>query len=228
MRISDVFTSKPIRTKRKLTSKFLVLGALITGLISTLVIFVTIYGQYTGTFTLSIQKDALDKGIILSETIDFSHTASTLKVKPITEAGEMQASDINVEDARNTDGQYIDPIVPYYIAYTFYLKNTGTEVIDLSFRLRLIESYKGIENALMVRYIQENLNTGQIFDETYLTPLDSQYIINDTINQFINGHVQKITVFIWFEGPLTDSSMAGGGVKLDLAYTISNAEAHDD
>ncbi len=228
MRISDVFVAKPLVKKRLLTRSFLLIGALITGLISTVVIFVTIYGQYTGTFTLSMQRDALDKGIQISETADFKDPKSILKINPLTEIGEITEANLKIGEARETDGQYYDPDIPYYIAYTFYLKNSGKELIDLNYRLRIIDSYKGAENAVKVKYMEENLSNGLLSDNTYTKPEGKHYIFDNNLYNFLEGEIYKITMFMWFDGELTDISMLGGGVKLDLSFTIISAEQDND
>jgi len=222
MRISDIFVTKKVK-KRISTRQFLVIGALITGLVSSVIIFVTFYGQYTGTFTLSMQRDAMDKGIELSDNVLFTNPRSTLNINPMEEIGDMIEQDLDVEAARNTDGQYYDQKVPYYIAYTFYLRNSGKEVVNISYRLRIVDSYKGVEEAVMIRYIQEDLTTGEVSDNVYRKIDGSDLIINEDIIQFLEGRVKKITIFMWFDGEYTTPDMLGGGIKLDMSYAITNA-----
>jgi hypothetical protein len=221
-RISDIFVAKKV-AKKFSTRQFLLLGALITGLVSSVIIFVTFYGQYTGTFTLSMQRDLMDKGIELSDEFAFTNPRSMLTVQPMEEIGDMLEQDLNIEAARATDGQYFDPQVPYYMAYTYYLRNSGKEVINVNYRLRIIDSYKNVDKAIMVRYIQEDLATGEITDKLYSKVTDSNILINEEIFQFLNGRMKKITIFIWFDGFLTTPDMLGGGIKLDLSYTVSTA-----
>lgn len=222
LRISDVFITKKVK-KTLSMRKFLFVGALITGLISSLIVFVTFYGQYTGTFTLSMQREALDKGIQLSDNIAFTNPKSSLSIQPMEEIGDMIEQDLNVEAARAIDGQYYDPQVPYYIAYTFYLRNSGKEVVNINYRLRIVDSYKGVENAVKIRYIQEDLETGEISDTIHRRIDDSNLIINQNIIQFLEGRVKKITLFMWFDGEYTTPEMLGGGIKLDMTYTITTA-----
>jgi hypothetical protein len=222
MRLSDVFMDKPIRKSKRIFGRILTIGALITGLLSSVIIFTTIYGQYTGTFTLSLQRDALEKGIELSDTFDFKNPKTSLSILPVTEIGDMVEGNLNIEAARNQDGQYMDPTIPYYVAYTFYLRNSGQEVINLYYRLRVVDSYKGVETAVMVKYIEEDLNTLTYSDKNYTKNLDNSYIIDEYITNFLEGHVKKITIFLWFDGELTTPAMIGGGIKLELVYTISS------
>ncbi|WP_264229455.1 hypothetical protein [Acholeplasma laidlawii] len=222
MRISDVFVTKTVK-KRITTRQFLIIGALITGLVSSVIIFVTFYGQYTGTFTLSMQRDAMDKGIELSEDLAFTNPRSSLNIKPMEEIGDMIAEDLDVETARNTDGQYFDTRVPYYIAYTFYLRNSGKEIVNVNYRLRIVDSYKGVEAAVAIRYIMEDLTTGIIIDNIYRKQPDNNLLINEDILSFIDGRVKKITLFMWFDGEFTSPEMLGGGIKLDLTYSITTA-----
>lgn len=223
MRISDVFTSTAKKPVKKMTRKFFLFGAGITGFISILIGIVTFYGQYTGMFTITMQRDAQDKGISLSMTKDFLVPTSTLQIEPLSEIGDMLGSDINVEAARNVDGQYYDEKIPYYIAYTFYIKNTGSEMVNLSYRLRIIESYKGVENAVKVRFIMEDLETNKMSDKTYQKTKDNSFLIDEELQRFAEGSIKKITLFMWFDGELTDPSMLGGGIKLDMSFSILNA-----
>ncbi|VEU83324.1 hypothetical protein [Acholeplasma hippikon] len=223
MRISDVFVSSTTKPVRKMTKKFFLFGAGITGLISGLIAIVTFYGQFTGLFTLTMQRDAMDKGIELSVTRDFLEPKSTLSIEPMNEIGDMLESDIDVDAARNVDGQFYDERIPYYIAYTYYLRNSGKEMVNISYRLRVIDSYKGVDKAVKIRYIVEDLDTGEIRDKTYMKKGDNPYIIDEVLERFSEGAVKKITIFMWFDGEYTDASMFGGGIKLDMAYSILNA-----
>jgi hypothetical protein len=226
MRISDILVpTRSTKKVKKLSSRFVFLGMLITGLVSSIVIFVTIYGQYTGTFTLSMQKDAIEKGIQLSESVTFENPKSILNIQPLTEIGDMTESAINFDEARNTDGQYYDPVIPYYIAYTFYMRNSGKEVVDINYRLTVLDSYKNVDKAVKVRYVSENLDTGEYIDKTYVKG-EKQHIIDEVLNNFIEGHTLKITIFLWFDGELTDASMMGGSLKLNLTYTIVTADTN--
>lgn len=222
MRISDIFVQKKVK-KRISTRQFLIIGALFTGLVSSVIIFVTFYGQYTGTFTLSMQRDAMDKGIELSESVLFTNPRSTLNIQPMEEIGDMIEQDLDVESARNIDGQFYDPKVPHYIAYTYYLRNSGKEVVNINYRLRIVDSYKDVDKAVMIRYIQEDLTTGEISDNVYSKVGDSNFLIDEQIIQFLEGRIKKITIFMWFDGELTTPDMLGGGIKLDMSYTITTA-----
>lgn len=228
LRISDIFTSKSVSKSLKLNKKFLFLGTLVTGFTSLLIVFITFYGLNTGDNSITMMRDARDKGIILSDTFDFNNPQPVLIIEPLTEINDMLGSDIDVEAARKHDGQYFDPRLPYYIAYTFYLKNSGYEMVNLTYRLRITESYKGIDRAIKVRYIEEDLDSGVITDTTYQKRDGSNYLMDEDMFNFSEGSTKKITIFIWLDGELTDESMLGGSMKLEMSYAITDLDGEDD
>ena len=88
MKASDLF-KQPKKSRKKLYTG---LGLLITGFLSIVFVFVTIYGQYTGNYLITLTKDAREKGISISEDNEFNKDESILKIQPLTFTEDMIAS----------------------------------------------------------------------------------------------------------------------------------------
>lgn len=232
MKMSEILNStKTVNNKKR----YVQIGLLVTGILSLLVIFVTIYGQHAGVFTISITKEAYRKGIAISTSIDFPEDEylSSLKVNPAIEVDNIVEQVIRQEEAENTDGQYIDPDRPDYIAYTFYLTNTGSEVVDVNYTMRVLSQHKKIGNATSVKIIESLYNEEKKLVEKLDDALYPQIGLSkdNEVDIDIKGlrprQIKKFTVLIWFNGPDTDETMIGGAIKLDWVFSIQKARKED-
>lgn len=225
MRMSEILgTTKQIQHKKRRLS----LALLITGLLSLIVILVTIYGQYAGMFTISMTNEISDKGIMVSEHLDFLNPKESLAIKPLMDGYDIIESQLNMVEAESTDGQYVDPDADY-IAYTFYLKNTGKETINVNYNIRMISDYKGVGVATFLKVAQSlyDPTESKFIDKTYKV-FSKQIAGNDNlasevIKTFQPGQIRKFTVYMWFDGRYTDETMTGGATKLDWVFAIATA-----
>ena len=123
------------RSKYKVTKSLLLIGILITGLLSAFIGLVAYFGQYMGTFVISLDDASLALGISLSEHEDFAESNSRLLVNPVNSANPTTFTDIKFADAVSTDGDMDKSDGNNYIAYTFYLENMGDETIHYWYRI---------------------------------------------------------------------------------------------
>lgn len=222
MRISDIFKSKEKPSKKLIIR----MGLIFTGMISLIIVLVTFYGQYTGTYLITMTKEAHRKGIALSETVDFKELKTDLRFNPLNDIEDTIESFLNIEEAEKHDGQYYEE-GQNYLAYTFYLKNTGVEVVNINYRLHITEEYKRLGEATIVKireYENNNNNFNLIKDENYSKIYSKENTIaNVTIENFKPEEVRKFTIFIWFDGKYTNKEMMGGAIKMEWTFGIINA-----
>ena len=124
---------KLLTTKYLITKNFLLLGILITGLLSSIIGVLAFFGQNMGTFVISLDNDTYRAGIILSDDKEFYTASPRLLVNPVNNSMPVSFDDIKIDEALNTDGDYEDSSGLTYIAYTFYLKNVGNTIVDIEF-----------------------------------------------------------------------------------------------
>lgn len=230
MKLSNILGSKPKQSKRR---KKLTIGLILTGILTISLAFITIYGQYTGTYLIGITGEASRKGIAISSNRDFTDASDKIEFKPVTPlegVEDILEGVLNIDGAINNDGQFVE-VGQQYIAYTFYLKNVGDEAVDVEYSINIIDDYKKIGMATFVKVIEFETNN----DDVMLVPLrginysksllesDSNRIANVIIENFKPGDIKKFTFFVWFDGEYSTKEMMGGAIKLEWVFGILNA-----
>lgn len=222
IRISEILGSnEPKKKKNRLK-----IGLLITGSLSLLVILITIYGQYAGNAVITMTKNANGKGILISDNKEFNNGVSTLKFEPINEVEDILEGAIDIETAENNDGLY-HVEGEHYFAYTFYLRNTGKEVIDLGYNIKITQDYKNIANATFFKVRKSSYIDGVAKLETdtnYSKALtNNDLIANTNVGRLNPGETKRFTMFVWLDGEHTTPEMLGGFVKFDWTFVILNS-----
>jgi len=237
MKLSDVLYTKKRRLKRRIWT----FGLLITGMLSLAFGLLTFYGYNAGNFVMSIDQDAFQRGIILSDNVEFTNPKPRLMSEPVPDARDMTYSWLKLEEVVMTDGNYKD--VDYdYVAYTFYLKNTGKETVDVTYHIRITDNYKKLADGIRILIIEDGIETiyqladiPNEFGEYPLYPVelrDSVEFVSDTIvmrqviQSFKPDQVKKFTFVMWLEGedPDTTDDILGGMIRLQMNFSI-NAES---
>ena len=137
-----------------------------------------------------------------------------------------------------------------YVAYTFYLKNTGTASYSYDYTLNISRATLNIDSAVRVRLYftpdyykaeTDQINYGGAYTE-YAKPktngnglpeteidgtvmtnfVSSEVITNGRVDNFNPGDMAKITVVIWIEGddPDCTDDLLGGQFKVDMIMSI--------
>lgn len=219
-------------------------GMLITAILAILIAFITFYGQNSGNFVISLDDDAYRKGIILAKDADFRAYSARLLSNAIEEVDEFTYDWLNIPDAIATDGNYNDPLFRgQYLSYTFYLKNAGTETINVNMDLDITLEFKNVSKAIRVLIIEDGEK-----ETMYMAPdvVEHQYpdnfpttrlFVNDTkvleekIIAFRPTQVKKYTILMWLEGEDPEcndldpeTSILGGKIKMQMTFNILNIE----
>jgi hypothetical protein len=233
MRLSKIFNVR----RRLLVNRFLSLGIMITAVLSIVFGLVTFYGQNAGNFVMSVDAAARDRGIIISETLEFSIKTTRLMSEPISDAREVTYSWLKIEEVRNANGNYYDEDHDY-VAYTFYLKNDGKETVDLSYYLRITDIYNNLDHAIRILIIEDDMES--FYQETiYMRPdskeafypddypettdfLSERMVTRKPILNFRPNQIRKFSIIVWMEGydPDTTDSIMGGMIKMELVISI--------
>ncbi|MBE0701277.1 MAG: hypothetical protein IH571_06290 [Acholeplasmataceae bacterium] len=220
-----------------LKARILTLGIIITGMLSLAFTVITFYGQNAGNFVMSVDYGALSRGISLSKEPDLSITSSMLMSDPISEARDMTYTWLKIEEVDANNGNYKD--VDYeYIAYTFYLVNSGFETVDISYHIRITEVYNNLDSAIRILVIEDGVQTMYMKPDepdefgnmpTYPVEMpEAENFLSDTIvtrKRFTNfkpGNVKKFSVIVWLEGwdPNTNDQILGGMFKSQMNFSI--------
>lgn len=212
---------------------------LITGSTLVIVSLLTFYGQNVGNFIMSLDEELKERQIFMSETEDFLVPTASLQAGSVKGARDITYSMMHIEEAVNTDGNYVDPYFKY-VAYTFYVKNMGEETTSLEYETQITVNKNGLDEAIRVLIVSQI--DGKREDTMYMLPdteeviytempeatyfINERLIMKERIDYFFPEQVMKFTVFLWLEGqdPDTTIDVLGGQIKLQMKFTGLEAE----
>lgn len=182
-----------------------------------------------GSFTVRIDKyDMVHQGLALSETPEYTISESVLNADIVYNMTNISGKDLpeNIDEingAHNGDN---------YIAYTFYLINSGDDTISYEGELDLESVTKGVDEAVRLAVYKNGKKT--IFgktksngsgkesdcDETFLS---STIVMKTSTDGFEPKAKDKYTVVIWLEGndPDCTDEIIGGTIKFGMNFHIT-------
>lgn len=223
-------TAKSVRRRNVLLKVFtviLMVVALVLGLLYACSTFV----NKAGNFTVWIADEDRNQ-ITLSDTPDFANCTTLLEADIIEQMDNITKEWIyddyeNPEDLVNTDGCHNGK---NYIAYTFYLKNAGSNEIDYLAQININAVTKEADHAVRVMVVKNGVETvyakpqkGSTEPEPDTVPFYGDTIVlKNTTEDFGVGEVDKYTVVIWLEGwdPECIDNIRGGVVKMSMNFKV--------
>ena len=189
-----------------------------------------LFGEKSG-FSIRINDTDEDEAAIsLSESADFSKPTVRL------DAGGLDGMDnISVLDLpQSFESEGGSHNGDNYMAYTFYLKNSGGAVADIRYDLDIKSALKGAEEAIRVRVYSKDgremtyakmAKNGE--PELNTTPFVAEDKILSEVEESVKpGEIIKYTFVVWLEGddPECLDKIQGGSVKMSLTFSVYNAE----
>ena len=183
------------------------------------------YDQY-GSFTVSLNKyDMMKQGVSLSETPEFSGPISRLNADIVKDMYNISGLDLP-EDVDEHDGGHNGS---NYIAYTFYLKNTGQDTVTYQASMETANVTRGIDEAIRIRLYTNGESVDYAKPKADGTPergttpfAASNTVLRYERQGFSPGDMDKFTVVIWLEGDDPDcvDDIIGGSVKIEFNFKI--------
>ena len=124
-----------------------------------------------------------------------------------------------------------------YVAYTFYIENTGTDTSDYWSQVIIDDVIKNVDTAVRIRlykngeyvtYAKIGLN-GQPERDT-IPFHDDTLITYDHRENFQPGDIDKYTVVMWVEGtdPDCTDNILGGEIKIHMEFNSEFKDVSDD
>jgi hypothetical protein len=181
-------------------------------------------------FTVAISDDKEDKAAIsLSESADFSSPTVRLDAGGIAEMTNISVLDLP-ESFESEGGRHNGA---NYLAYTFYLKNSGTEAADIRSELNIKSALYGAEDAIRVRVYRNGNDTtyaklaknGE--PEYNTTPFAENRKVFSVVEEDVDPEeIIKYTIVVWFDGddPECVDDIKGGQVKMSMTFSLDDAE----
>ena len=127
--------------------KALILVALILGVI----LLIAYISEERGRFTINVTADMLTQGFQISESPDFDDDKTRLYAQEIKNSNATSIYQIN-RGVNDVDGSHNGP---GYMAYTFYLRNNGTETTDYAYTVNILSETQNTGAAAWVMFFED-------------------------------------------------------------------------
>ena len=181
-----------------------------------------------GSFTVKVNKyDMAKQGLCLSETSEYERTISHLNAGIVYDMTNISGNDIplNVDMVNGShNGQN-------YIAYTFYLINSGDDTLSYEGEMNIENVTKGVDEAIRVAIYQNGEKT--VYGKTKSngkgkeSDCDEEFLASTVVMRtqkegFEPKDRDKYTVVIWLEGNDPDclDNIVGGTIKFNMIFHI--------
>lgn len=184
-----------------------------------------------GSFTVKVNKyDMVNQGLSLSETPDYDHTIAELNADIVYDMTNISGEDIplNVDSVNGSHNG------KNYIAYTFYLINSGEDTLSYEGELHFENVTKNIDEAIRVAvyvngektvYGKTKSNGSGKESDCDFEFLSSSIVMRETVNNFSPKAKNKYTIVVWLEGNDPDclDDIVGGTMKLGMDFKITES-----
>ena len=184
--------------------------------------------QPGGAFTVKLDSGQGDKSIAVSETRGFANPTNYLATVGINSAWNITLTDI--PDSVDSDFGGANNGKDYF-SYTFFLKNTGTQVLDYNELLTLEQNDRDAVKALRFALYRDGQRT--IYASPAADGSKEPFACDESFTGDVNlmskdysglqpGQIVRYTVVVWFEGndPECVNNILGGSVKLSLGFKV--------
>ncbi len=211
-------SKKKLRRILKLSILFLFLILLISYVVVSL-----IYSN--GNFTITLDKNLYtQRSLIVYDDPNYKVYRSELFMKTLPYFDNMAEkwlpADLDAYDgAHNGDN---------YMAYTFYIENTGADVTDYWTEMFIDDVLKGLDDVVRVRlYRNGNYITYAKVSNDGITPekgtvsfKNNELIMQEHIENFKPGDINKYTIVVWLEGNDSEctDNILGGEITMHMEF----------
>jgi len=179
-----------------------------------------------GRFTVTLDNSfSLESSIILYEENEFKEETRKLYAKDIDYLDNISIDWIPKDIDNEADGSHNGE---NYIAYTFYLENKGTEIVNYWYTIVIDDVIKNVDEAVRVMvylngerqvYAKTNglTNAPEKDTKAFLVNKENEVILEER-KQFKPNDIDKFTVVIWLEGDDPDcvNAIIGGEIKMHM------------
>lgn len=239
--ISDILVPKQVKKKNRV----MLIGLLVTGVLSATLVLVTYFGFFTGTNLLVLDKELGARGIYITKHKDLSNKTASIPIDPLSDGlDEVDYRDIDFNRHNNieTDEQFgiysqeVNMVTVNYAIYQFYLINesdfssSDEFTLNVSYVIEFVRNTKNLGDALGYKIFVDEFKDGDVVKTDY----ESDVILKDNrddqipaIEAFKPKEVKRITIYFWLEGELTNSEMVDGSVRIRIRLTIGDIKTYE-
>lgn len=120
-----------------------------------------------------------------------------------------------------------------YLAYTFYIENTGVDVSDYWNEVEIVDVIKNVDNAVRIRIYKDGeyvtyakLGPNGEAEKDTIPFMDDDTVALQHIENFKPGDIHKYTLVLWIEGsdPDCTDNILGGEFKVVMNFNSEHIE----
>lgn len=197
-----------------------------------------------GDLVISVENGAAREGLVISESLEDGGGAKDpvlqLSAQNVTEVTNITYDWLPTNLDTEKDGEHNGQ---NYLAYTFYLTNSGKETLDYESTLKFTGIAKNADEALRIMvyrngeptiYAQENRDKSPLeekVNEKFKEGADDlnleDYVVFEDLTEGIKvGESVKYTIVTWIEGndPECINDIMGGYVKMQWLFNVEGEE----
>lgn len=189
-------------------------------------IIIGITTSRSGNLTIFVDRSSATKCLSLSESKSLNNPKGKLYGPAINNAWDIKEDNLpKYSDLIDGDSSGTN-----YIAYTFYLFNSGIEKLDYTMKFEIENTSNHLDEAIRVRlytndslatYAKKNSSTGEAENGTKAFESD-KYIVTETITDFEPDAYTKYTIVIWVDTDDVDctNDKIGGSITLSMSFSV--------
>lgn len=212
--------------KRKLIRRLIEIFVLLL-IVFLAVVYLFLYVVYEGgRFTVTLDKNLSNrKNIFLAEKIDYKSKIRRLSADTIDYMDNISVDWLpeNIDDER--DGSHNGD---NYVAYTFYVLNTGDETVNYWYEIDIDDTIKRLDEAIRVMVVHNGVKTiyakeaanGGAEAGTVKFKNDAVVVLQER-KSFKPKTNDKFTIVIYLEGddPECNNDLLGGEIRMHMDIT---------
>lgn len=220
-------TAGEVRRHKVITRMISILIFILVAIVTVAYAVSYFYDKF-GSFTVMVNKyDMVNQGLTLSETPEYDRSTATLNAGILYDMTNISGRDLpenidNINGAHNGDN---------YIAYTFYLINSGDDTIAYKGEMIMESVTMGVDEAIRIAVYKNGVKTvygktkssGQGKESDCDKEFETSAVVMSTKTDSLEpGGKDKYTVVVWLEGNDPDcvDEIIGGTMKLGMDFRI--------
>lgn len=189
-------------------------------------VLMAVTSNRNGNLTIFVDRSSVTKSLSLSEYSTLKDPKGKIYGPSIDNAWDttedLLPPDLHLLEGNNSGGNYL--------AYTFYLFNSGIENLDYSMSFNVENTSNNLDEVVRVRlyvndvlttYAKKSPITGEAENATVAFESNS-VITSHTITDFAPNEVTKYTIVLWVEGYDNEctNDKIGGSITLSMKFSV--------
>ncbi|MDR0913815.1 MAG: hypothetical protein LBM65_01410 [Oscillospiraceae bacterium] len=186
-----------------------------------------------GDLVISIERDAASVGISVSDNVELKNKTTILSGDNILEVTNITYENLPFLQIENTDGSHNGP---NYLAYTFYVTNSGQQTANVVGQLQITGVAKNMDTAVRIIVYKDGEpviyakpaadGSVEAFPEGVTSFLSDTDVMETVIENLAPGQSTKFTIVSYVEGedPECIDDIRGGYMRMSMLFGIADEE----